>query len=66
MNSFAVQSKVMRSMQLSTQYGFGGVPALFVNGRYAVQLGEAGSLEEVTVILDQLIDKARKERSAKP
>ena len=24
------------------------------------------SLEEVTVILDQLIDKARKERSAKP
>jgi cell division protein FtsI (penicillin-binding protein 3) len=37
-----------------------------VNGRYAVQLGEAGSLEEVTVILDQLIDKARKERSAKP
>lgn len=66
MNSFAVQSKVMRSMQLSTQYGFSGVPALFVNGRYALQTGEAGSHEEMTAILDQLIDKARKERSAKP
>lgn len=66
MNSFAVQGKVVRSMQLSTQYGFNGVPALFVNGRYALQTGEAGSHEEMTAILDQLIDKARKERSAKP
>jgi protein dithiol oxidoreductase (disulfide-forming) len=64
-NSFAVQSKVTRAQQLSVQYGFDGVPAIFVNGRYGLNSGEGGSHEEMTAILDQLIDKARKERSAK-
>ncbi len=65
MNSFAVQSKVTRAQQLSVQYGFDGVPAIFINGRYGLANGEAGSHAEMTAILDQLIDKARKERSAK-
>jgi thiol:disulfide interchange protein DsbA len=65
MNSFAVQSKVARAQQLSGQYGFDGVPSIFVNGRYALASGEGGSHEETIAILDQLIDKARKDRSAK-
>jgi protein dithiol oxidoreductase (disulfide-forming) len=65
MNSFAVQSKVTRAQQLSVQYGFDGVPSIFVNGRYGLNNGEAGSHEDITAVLDQLIDKARKERSAK-
>jgi thiol:disulfide interchange protein DsbA len=65
MSSFAVQGKVVRSIQLSGEYGVNGVPALFVNGRYALQAGEAGSHEEVVAILDKLIDKARKERNTK-
>lgn len=65
MNSFGVQGKVARSMELSVRYNFSGVPALFVDGRYALQTGEAGSHEEIIAILDQLIDKARKDRAAK-
>lgn len=64
-SSFAVQSKVARAQQLSGQYGFDGVPVIFVNGRYGLNSGEAGSHEEMTAILDQLIDKVRKERSVK-
>jgi thiol:disulfide interchange protein DsbA len=65
MNSFSVQSKVTRAQQLSGQYGFDGVPAIFINGRYGLASGEAGSHADMTAILDQLIDKARKERSVK-
>ena len=64
-NSFTVQAKVARAQQLSTQYGFDGVPALFVNGRYALVNGEAGSHEEMTAVLDQVIEKARKDRPNK-
>ncbi|HTY03969.1 MAG TPA: thiol:disulfide interchange protein DsbA/DsbL [Rhodocyclaceae bacterium] len=65
LNSFTVQSKVARSQQLSGLYGFDGVPALFVNGRYALVNGEIGSHEDIIGILDQLIDKARADRGKK-
>lgn len=62
-NSFSMQSKVIRAQQLSQQYGFNGVPSIYVDGRYSPNSGEAGSHEDVTAILDQLIDKVRKERA---
>ncbi len=62
-NSFAVQSKVMRAQQLTEQYRFDGVPALFVNGRYGVVNGP--NLEETMAVTDALIDKARKDRGGK-
>ena len=64
-NSFSVQSKVTRAQQMSVQYGFDGVPSIFINGRYAMTSGEGGSHEETIAILDQLIDKSRKERAVK-
>jgi protein dithiol oxidoreductase (disulfide-forming) len=65
LKSFGVQANIARAQQLSGRYGFDGVPALFVNGRYALINGEAGSHEDITGVLDQLIQKARKERTAK-
>lgn len=57
-NSFAVHSKVRRSMELCTAYGFDGVPALIVDGRYmAVNTDNAA---ETLGVVDQLIDMARK------
>jgi thiol:disulfide interchange protein DsbA len=64
-NSFAIQSKVARSMQLSQAYGIDGVPALIVDGHYRPSSGAAGSNEDVLAVVDQLIEKVRKERAAR-
>ncbi len=58
--SFAVRSKVLRSMQLSQAYGLDGVPALTVDGRYRAIAGE-----DMLAVTDALIDKARKDRGKK-
>ncbi len=64
-NSFAIQSKVARSMQLSQAHGLDGVPALIVDGHYKPSTGAAGSNEDVLAVVDQLIEKVRKERAAR-
>ncbi|WIM05018.1 MAG: thiol:disulfide interchange protein DsbA/DsbL [Candidatus Nitricoxidivorans perseverans] len=61
-NSFAIQGKVQRAQQLTLQHGLTGVPAMVVDGKYMPASGGAGSHEEITAILDQLIEKARKDR----
>jgi thiol:disulfide interchange protein DsbA len=63
--SFAIQSKVQRAMQLTQAHGIDGVPALIVDGRYKPASGAAGSYEDIFVVVDQLIDKARKDRGGK-
>ena len=57
-NSFAIQAKVSRAMQLTESHGLDGVPVLIVDGRYRAP----GDGEDALVLVDQLIDKARKER----
>jgi len=64
-NSFAVQAKVSRSMQLTQSHELDGVPALIVDGHYKPSTGAAGSNEDVLAVVDQLIEKVRKERAAK-
>jgi protein dithiol oxidoreductase (disulfide-forming) len=65
-NSFAIQSKVLRAMQMTEAHGLDGVPALIVDGRYKPSAsGAAGSFEDIFVVVDQLIDKARKDRAKK-
>ena len=64
-NSFAVQGKVRRAMQLTDAYGLDGVPALVVDGRYRAATGAAGSFDDALVVVDQLIDMARKDHTAK-
>lgn len=64
-NSFAIQSKVMRAQQQTQALNLNGVPALVVDGRYMPATGAAGSYGDVLGIVDQLIDKARKDRAGK-
>jgi thiol:disulfide interchange protein DsbA len=63
--SFATQSKVQRAMQLSQAHGLDGVPALIVDGRYKPASGAAGSFEDIFVVVDGLIEKARKDKAKK-
>jgi thiol:disulfide interchange protein DsbA len=61
-NSFSVQSKVTRSKQMMQTYGVRGTPTLVVDGKYEITgLYPADTMR----VLDELVNKARKERAAK-
>ena len=64
-NSFSIQSKATQGAQLATAYGIRGVPAFIVDGKYATSVSQAGSEARLFEVLDQLIAKARLERSGK-
>jgi thiol:disulfide interchange protein DsbA len=53
-NSFAVETKVNRSMALSKAYGITGVPVLVVAGKYRVEGDMAGSYENMIRIAEYL------------
>ncbi len=64
-NSFGVISKAKRADQMAQGYKIQGVPALAVDGKYLVTGKEIKGLGELTTLTDQLIVKARGERSKK-
>lgn len=60
-HSFSVQSKVMRSKQLTQSYNIRGTPTIIVDGKYLITGLQPSAAVQVT---SALIDKARKERGA--
>jgi len=64
-NSFSTQSKVMQGARLSSAYGLTGVPAFIVDGKYSTSMSMVRSEPRQFEVLDQLIDKARRERKGK-
>lgn len=61
-NSFSIQSKVIRAKQMIRSYGIQGTPTLVVDGKYVI----TGLYPEDTIrVLNDVIEVARKERSAK-
>lgn len=64
-NSFSTQSKVMQGARLSAAYGLTGVPAFIVDGKYSTSMSMVRSEPRQFEVLDQLIDKARRERKGK-
>lgn len=61
-NSFTMSSKVSRSNQMVRDYGIRGTPTLVVDGKYVI----TGLQPEDTIrVLNDVIAKARKERSKK-
>jgi len=60
-NSFAVNGKVARAKSLVQTYGVQSVPAFVVDGKYTTETGQARRHEEVPMLLDKLIEKARTE-----
>ena len=63
MNSFAVAAKVNRARALMRRYGIRGVPALVVDGRYRSGSGFR-SYEEMTEVVDHMVDKVLAQRRA--
>ena len=64
-NSFSTQSKATQGAQLATAYAITGVPAFIIDGKYATSASMTGGAARLFEVLDQLIVKARAERSAK-
>jgi thiol:disulfide interchange protein DsbA len=64
-NSFAMQSKIARSRQAGRDYDIHGTPTLVVDGKYITSPAMTGGNEAVIPVLNELIEKARKERAAK-
>lgn len=63
--SFTVDSRLKRAMQLAQQYKLDGVPRIVVAGKYYTSSEQAGGGSKVFGVVDQLIDMARKEQSAR-
>jgi len=65
-NSFSVVSEANRAVQVYTAYKIDGTPMLACDGRYETSPAMVhGSRPESLVVMDFLIDKARKERRKK-
>ena len=64
-NSFAVNTRVEFAKNLTRAYGLEGTPSLVVDGKYLTSSAMTGSHEGAMLVLGQLIDRARQERSSK-
>ncbi len=65
MRSREVKAKVNMAKSLGKRYGLTGVPSLIVDGQYRVLLDHIKSYGELFEIVDFLVNKVRKDRSAK-
>lgn len=63
MTSFSVAAKVNRARALMRRYGIRGVPALVVDARYRSGTGFK-SYEEMTEVVDYVVDKVLAQRKA--
>jgi thiol:disulfide interchange protein DsbA len=64
-NSFSTQSKATQGARLATTYAISGVPVFIIDGKYTTSMSMTGSEARLFEVLDQLIVKARAERSGK-
>ncbi|MFI4922405.1 MAG: thiol:disulfide interchange protein DsbA/DsbL [Burkholderiales bacterium] len=64
-NSFSVNNRAEFAKNLTRAYGVEGTPTLVVDGKYLTGPGMTGSHESALQVLDELINKARQERSSK-
>lgn len=63
--SFSTQTQAMKGGQAARAAGIDGVPALVVDGKYLSSVSMAITEERLFEVLNQLIDRARKERGGK-
>ena len=63
--SFAVQAKINSARQKTASYKVDGVPMIIVNGKYLTSNSHAkGDISRIMVIVDQLVERSRKEAVA--
>jgi thiol:disulfide interchange protein DsbA len=65
-NSFSVNTKVMRAVQVFRASGATGVPALIIDGKYLTSSTMAGGNDEVLKVADYIIANARKDKATQP
>lgn len=65
-NSFSVNTKIMRAMQIFRASGATGVPGLLIDGKYLTSSTMAGGNDEVLKVADYIITNVRKDKAAKP
>ena len=58
-NSFAVKNQLKKIANLLRSYGVDGVPTLIVNGKYRVEMAQAGGQAQALKVVDQLVDMER-------
>lgn len=56
-NSFAVEMRARKAMQLSRGYKLNGVPMLAVNGKYTISAQQAGGYKQMIDVTNHLIKK---------
>ena len=54
-NSFAVEMRARKAMQLGAAYKLSGVPMITVNGKYLVSASQAGGYKEMIAVVGHLI-----------
>ena len=59
-NSFAVEMRVRKAMQMTKDYKLSGVPMLAVNGKYTISAQQAGGYEGMVNVANYLIKKEAK------
>lgn len=64
-NSFSVNTKVSRAMQVFRASGATGVPALIIDGKYLTSSTIAGGNDQALKVADYLIGQARAEKGLK-
>ena len=55
MNSFAVQTKMNRAIQLAKSAGISGVPSVVINGKYRTGAGLAGGNAGIIRVINETI-----------
>ena len=60
MNSFSVQTKVLKSRQVAEAFKLDGVPALGIQGKYVTSGSLAGTPARALMVTDSLIQRSRK------
>jgi thiol:disulfide interchange protein DsbA len=56
-DSFAVESRTRRAMQMTERYGIAGVPSVIINGVYRTSGTTAGTFENVIKVMNVLVDE---------
>ncbi len=59
-NSFAVEMRARKAMQLGQDYQVGGVPMMAVNGKYVITADQAGGYQQMLDIASYLVGKEAK------
>lgn len=64
-HSFGVANKTLQSRNRVKAYGVEGVPTFIVDGKYRTSAADTGTEQRLFTVLNQLIQKARQERSVR-